>query len=73
MPTWDYVSVNVTGRAKVVNESEEKIAFLQKLTKQNETDRLQVETGSAEWGLEYLTVERLHNMLKGISFFTDNI
>ena len=67
VPTWDYASVVVKGHAKIVLDSSEKIDFLGKLVKANEAPRVQLDTSSPEWSVEYLSNERLHKMTGQIS------
>jgi len=63
VPTWNYVAVHATGRAKVIEEPEKVRKILERLTVENEEGR------PDPWTLEGYDQKKLQAMMKGIVAF----
>lgn len=63
VPTWNYVAVHATGRAKIINELEKVRSILERLTGENEEGR------SDPWTLADYDQKKLQAMMKGIVAF----
>lgn len=60
VPTWNYATVHVHGKARVVNEPQPLLAMLKDLVRKHETGR------AAPWSMEGLPPVYIDRMLRGI-------
>lgn len=63
VPTWNYIAVHATGRAKIINEPEKVRGILERLTRENEEGR------ADPWMLDDYDQKKLQAMMKGIVAF----
>ncbi|MEP4190003.1 MAG: FMN-binding negative transcriptional regulator, partial [Sneathiella sp.] len=63
VPTWNYVAVHASGRARILSGEADVIAVLKRLTAENEGDR------ANPWSLEEIEAKRISAMTKAIVAF----
>ncbi len=68
VPTWNYVAVHVRGRGRVIEKTEQVIAFLAELSEQEEARRHDLASGKV-WTLEKTPEDKLLAMTRGIVAF----